>query len=135
MKKYDREKIFNKYGGLCAYSGTPLESDWQVDHVVPIHWCHYIKKNPDDMQNLVPCQKIINHYKRALLIDRFRLSWLGGLHTRLGKLPKNPRTEKSKRHILYMMKVASYFGITKDKPFSGIFYFETFQQEVKIDNT
>jgi len=108
---------------------NPLESDWQVDHVVPKHWCYFIKKNPDDIQNLVPCQKIINHYKRALSVERFKLSWLGGLHKRLAKLPKNPRTEKSKKHILYMLKVASYFGITKDKPFSGTFYFETLKQE------
>ena len=23
-----RERIYQKYGGLCAYSGTPLEDDW-----------------------------------------------------------------------------------------------------------
>lgn len=36
MKKEDRQKVFEKFGGRCAYSGTKLESDWQVDHVKPI---------------------------------------------------------------------------------------------------
>ena len=31
-----RERIYNKFGGLCAYSGTSLEDDWQIDHVKPI---------------------------------------------------------------------------------------------------
>lgn len=135
MKKSDREAVFNKYGGLCAYSGTPLESDWQVDHVVPKNWCYFMKTDLDNIDNLVPCQKTINHYKRALSIEQFRRSWLGRLHIKLEKLPKNPRAEKSKKHILYMMKVASYFGITKGKPFSGKFYFETLKREGKIDNT
>lgn len=36
LTKKQREKVRMKYGGLCAYSGTPLKDDWQVDHVVPI---------------------------------------------------------------------------------------------------
>lgn len=28
-----REKVFNKFGGLCAYTGQPLGDDWQIDHV------------------------------------------------------------------------------------------------------
>ena len=50
---------------------------------------------------------------------------LGNLHLKLQKLPKNPRTEKSKKRIAYMRKIASYFGIAETKPFSGIFYYET----------
>lgn len=28
-----REKVYSKFDGKCAYSGTPLESDWQIDHM------------------------------------------------------------------------------------------------------
>ena len=28
-----REKVYNKYGGKCAYTGKPLGQDWQIDHV------------------------------------------------------------------------------------------------------
>jgi hypothetical protein len=50
---------------------------------------------------------------------------LGSLHERLNRLPKKPRTEKGKRRKEYLLSVARYFDITPDKPFSGVFYFET----------
>lgn len=36
MKKKDREEIFNKYNGKCAYCGCDLIKGWQVDHIQPI---------------------------------------------------------------------------------------------------
>lgn len=123
-----RQRIYQKYNGLCAYSGTPLEDDWQIDHINPIrrNWDGTCLFPQDDKEaNLVPVQKIINHYKHSLLLDDFRKWLLGGLHERLAKLPKNPRTEKSRKRKEYLLKVASYFDITPEKPFSGVFYFET----------
>lgn len=132
-----RQKVYDKYGGRCAYSGTPLKDDWQVDHYYPVRYCQsrlpsvkskVIEKgitNPNDLKNLMPAQRIINHYKRALLPDEFKFWYLGGLHERLAALPKNPKTKKSMRHKEYLLEVAELFGITPDKPFSGVFYFET----------
>ena len=78
----------------------------------------------DTIENMFPCQKIINHYKGSLPLNTFRTWYLGGLHERLKKLPKNPRTEKGQKRKDYLLKVAGYFGITPDKPFEGKFYFE-----------
>ena len=132
MSPKQREEIKNKYGGKCAYSGTILEDDWQVDHVIPkkylIQKYHNIR-NHNDIENLVPCQKIINHYKRSSDLELFRTWLLGDLHKRLKKLPKNPKCNKSIKHKEYMLKVAGYFGITEDKPFNGIFYFETLKNK------
>lgn len=36
MKKADRQKIFDKYGGKCAYCGCDLQKGWCVDHVKPV---------------------------------------------------------------------------------------------------
>lgn len=36
MKKSDREIVFNKCGGRCAYCGTELKKGWCVDHVEPV---------------------------------------------------------------------------------------------------
>ena len=61
-----RDIIFSKFNGLCAYSGTPLEPDWQADHVNPIRRNRDGSKmfpEDDNDDNLVPCQKLINHYK------------------------------------------------------------------------
>ncbi len=126
MKK--RNIIFNKYNGKCAYSGTELKDDWQVDHVKPRIMfeigSYQYEGNPNDINNLVPCQKIINHYKRALDLETFRTWFLAGLHVRLKKLPKNPKVEKSIKKKAYLLEVAYLFGISEDSPFSGKFYFE-----------
>ena len=126
MKK--RNIIFNKYNGKCAYSGTELKDDWQVDHVKPRIMfeigSYQYEGNPNDLNNLVPCQKIINHYKRALDLETFRTWFLAGLHVRLKKLPKNPKVEKSIKKKAYLLEVAYLFGISEDSPFSGKFYFE-----------
>ena len=119
--KQKRELIFNKYGGRCAYSGTKLEDDWQVDHIIPKR---LNMPNTDHIDNLVPVQKIINHYKRALPLDLFKSWFLSGLHNRLEKLPKNPRTEKGHKRKKYLFLVAHYFGITTGKKFDGKLYFE-----------
>ena len=36
MKKADRELIFNKYDGRCAYCGCILEKGWHVDELLPV---------------------------------------------------------------------------------------------------
>lgn len=35
-KKQQRELIYNKYGGLCAYCGTELQKGWHVDEIEPV---------------------------------------------------------------------------------------------------
>ncbi len=128
-KKSKRQLVYEKYNGCCAYSGTPLENDWQIDHLKPKRDYQFgsypYEGDPNHIDNLVPTQKIINHYKRALHIELFRTWFLGGLHLRLKKLPKNPKVEKSIKHKEYLLKVASYFNITEDVPFTGKFYFES----------
>lgn len=136
ISKHKRELVKRKFNGRCAYSGTLLEDDWQVEHVKPkIHYQIWLEKgDPDDIDNLVPVQKLINHYKRGLSLEKFRNDWLGKMHIRLAKLPKNPRTEKSKKRIEYMNKIANYFGITPDTPFKGVFYMETLMGKEDLDN-
>ena len=124
MKK--RDIIFNKYHGKCAYTGKPLPDDWQIDHMIPkcetLQMYHTIK-NHNDIRNLLPTLKIVNHYKRGLNIEGFR-DYMESFHIRLAKLPKNPKVAKSIKRKAYMFEVAEAFGITIDKPFDGIFHFE-----------
>lgn len=115
----DRRAVYDKFGGRCAYTGTLLKDDWQVDHIVPKR-----TGGTDELSNLLPAQRIVNHYKRCLDNEKFRTWLLGGLHERLRKLPKNPRTEKGARRKAYLTEVADIFGITPDKPFTGTFYYE-----------
>lgn len=117
MKK--RDVIYNKFGGLCAYTGKPLGDDWQIDHKWP-----KCGGGNDDIENLFPAIKIINHYKRSHNVESFRLSMLS-FHKRLSKLPKKTKVNRTIRRIEYMNTIARLFDITIDKPFSGKFYFET----------
>lgn len=115
----DRQAIYNKYGGRCAYTGKPLGDDWQIDHIIPKGL-----GGTDDEDNLVPVLAIVNHYKRCIDNETFKSWLLGGLHERLKKLPKNPRTERGMRRKAYLLKVADAFDITPDKPFCGKLWFE-----------
>lgn len=123
-----REQIRMKYGGLCAYSGLPLDDNWQVDHICPkSHWKWYqpsTVEKPDDIENLIPALRILNHYKRGLDLEGWR-KYLLTLHVRLGKLPKKTMVDRSAKRKAYLLEVAAAFGITPEKPFNGVFYFET----------
>ena len=33
MTKKERELIFNKYNGKCAYCGCELKKGWHIDHI------------------------------------------------------------------------------------------------------
>lgn len=125
-----RAHLWQKYNGRCAYCGKPLGDDWQIDHVKPVY--RYKGKlcapEADVLENMVPAISIVNHYKRAASVDVFRTWLLGELHTRMTKLPKNPKSEKSIRHKAYMLRIAELFDITPDKPFSGVFYMETLKR-------
>ena len=133
-----REKIRLKFNGLCAYSGKPLGEDWQVDHIKSKvqHQYDTFKKGLNivderaelnkihHIDNLFPACRIVNHYKRSLDLEQFR-SYMRSFHLRLAKLPKNTKVPRTQKRKEYMMKVAQVFDITPEKPFSGIFYFET----------
>lgn len=133
ISETNRAIIKQKFGGRCAYSGTILKADWQVDHVEPLirDWwvnnCRHVERHKLD--NMFPCQKIINHYKGSLDLETFREWYLGGLHERLKKLPKNTKSKETLRRKKYLLKVAKLFGITPEKPFSGEFYFEKVARE------
>ncbi len=126
MNKKIREEIYNKFGGLCAYTGKPLGEDWQIDHVTPhLHYRFKLAEGDvNNKDNLFPALRIVNHYKRAHGLEGFR-KYMKSFHKRLAKLPKNTLVEKTKRRKEYMFKIADAFDISIDKPFSGVFYFET----------
>jgi 5-methylcytosine-specific restriction endonuclease McrA len=126
MSKKIRQKIFEKYDGRCAYTGKPLDDKWQVDHIEPVFYYTMFRLQGDahHESNLVPALRIINHYKRAKGLGEFR-QYMMTFHNRIAKLPHNPKVAKSIKRKAYMLEVASLFGIEPDKPFSGIFYFET----------
>lgn len=139
MTKADRQRIFDKYGGKCAYSGKELPQDWQVDHIEPKRsWMFMLvddkgnkPHNPNDMSNLIPTLKILNHYKRRKNLEEWR-KYLLTLHERLKKLPKKTMRAKTTKRKAYLLEVAGHFGITAETPFCGVFYFETIESDKEV---
>lgn len=138
ISKKTRQLVYDKYGGRCAYTGCMLENDWQVDHMLSKQkhmWnTYYSIGNIDGLKdklaevdcivNLMSALRIVNHYKRSLDLEGFRM-YMNNFHIRLGKLPKKTSVKKTAGRMKYLKSVADYFGITSDKPFCGKFYFET----------
>lgn len=124
-----RNHVFLKFNGRCAYSGTILESDWQVDHLVPLHRSPGLDPitalHLHDLPNLMPCQRLINHFKANHSLSAFRTYQLGQLHILLDLFPEYPTSDRALKRKVYCTRIAQYFGITASKPFPGVFYFET----------
>lgn len=119
----DRQAVYNKYDGHCAYCGCELTlKDMQVDHMFPKHLKHYVEKQAyhsccqlphitdiDDIDNLMPSCRRCNHYKRGETLEIFR-KLLKTLHERIQKQ--------------YIDKVAIDYGIITIHEWDGLFYFE-----------
>lgn len=123
--KQKKQQVYDKFNGKCAYTGKPLQEDWQIDHVESQFEWDYNKKQGDvhHIDNLFPTLRIINHYKRSKNIEQFK-EYMLTFHLRLAKLPKKTSLESTKKRIEYMNSIADAFDITVDKPFDGKFYFE-----------
>jgi 5-methylcytosine-specific restriction endonuclease McrA len=86
MKKTDRELIFNKYDGKCAYCGCELTKGWHADHIKPIvrDFIYQINKqrfetngicrNPENenLQNYNPSCPSCNTQKNSYTLEQFR---------------------------------------------------------------
>lgn len=86
MKKTDRELIFNKYDGKCAYCGCELTKGWHADHIEPIvrdfiynknkqrFETNGIFRNPENenLQNYNPSCPSCNIQKNSYTLEQFR---------------------------------------------------------------
>jgi 5-methylcytosine-specific restriction endonuclease McrA len=95
MKNRDREAVFNKYGGKCAYCGSDLHKGWHVDHLEPcrriVHlvqveqpegvypryrWVEkfigYANSEANHMDNYLPSCRRCNGWKSTHSLEQFR---------------------------------------------------------------
>ena len=105
MRKDERQQVYDKYNGHCAYCGKVIElKDMQADHIEP-------KRNiiKGERVEYNPSCRRCNHYKRAHSVETYR-QMLKTIHERTQKI--------------YICKVAEDYGIVKVEPWDGKFYFE-----------
>ena len=64
-----REKVFKRFGGNCAYCGHEIDlSNFQVDHKIP----RAKLREADFWDNLMPSCRACNIRKNTMSIERFR---------------------------------------------------------------
>ena len=130
--KKDREIIFNKYGGKCAYCGDDLKKGWHVDELLPVRRNYFYdsvkkktvldKENPYyhpermNIDNQMPSCPSCNINKHSGTIEEFR-NLIQGFKKHLNEI--NTQYKISKRYGLV---------VEVEKPV--VFYFE----EVKLIN-
>jgi len=106
-----RHVVWLKFNKHCAYCGKELEyKDMQIDHMYPKTY-----GGNNELINLMPSCRRCNHYKRDMTLKEFR-HLIKTLHERI--------------QAQYISKVAIDYGIVTIRPFSGMFYFESF---IEID--
>lgn len=98
MNKSDREKVFNKYNGKCAYCGCELVKGWHVDHKDPIRRLSEYNSDKrrfvnngnsmyperDCMDNYMPACASCNINKHSSDLDGFR-TWIGKMKSTLSR--------------------------------------------------
>ena len=116
MKKGERQAVYQKYNGHCAYCGKVIEyKEMQVDHYIPIGgYRNLLNVLPDSdprksKDNLMPSCRRCNHYKRAWHPEFFRQLILK-LSDKLAKQ--------------YLYKVAIDYKLVTLAKWDGKFYFE-----------
>ncbi len=120
MTKNDRQAVFDKYEGRCAYCGCELSKGWHADHVKPIR--RSIKKNGkcrypnrDSIENCMPACASCNINKHQMSIEEFR-NLISGFMKHLNE-----------RNTQY--KMAKRYGLVEEIDKEVRFYFE---KQIKI---
>jgi hypothetical protein len=127
MSKAEREAIFNKFGGKCAYCGCELQKGWHVDEVEPCRrkyvwdrergeWKHVGFSHPDRLHidNQNPACASCNINKHSMSLEEFRSAIVGFM--------------KHLNEINTQYKIAKRYGLVQETVKPVVFYFETINQ-------
>jgi len=120
-KKEQRQKVFEKFDGHCAYCGNPLANKFHVDHLIPVkrifkwengkHVTTNKMENPelDCFENMMPSCPPCNIAKSSLKLEAFR----DIVADKLNML---------KREANY--RTALRYGLVIESPIEIVFHFE-----------
>lgn len=134
MKRVSKEetinKIKNRFNGYCAYSGKPLDDNWEIDYLFPLSdkiWGRNmaallgINFKKDSIYNKVPCCSIVRYFKVGSNTTQFK-NFLLQVHLEAFKDPNNLQKDIVRKEKL--KELCALFDIEQDKPFCGKFYYE-----------
>jgi 5-methylcytosine-specific restriction endonuclease McrA len=125
MTKSDRQAIFNKYNGRCAYCGCELTKGWHADHIEPIlrdsRWnrnkgrfeqtgtCE--RPENENMDNYNPACPSCNIQKNSFTVEQFR--------------ENIKQFVSSLNQYSTQYKFAKRYGLIRETNIEVKFYFET----------
>ena len=105
LTKAQRLRVYNMYGGLCAYCGRHIRyEDMQVDHMVPLY-----NGGEDNEENYVPACRMCNHYKSTYTVEKLR--------EQLGMLQRRLRKD-------YIYRLALQYGLVREMENKVTVFFE-----------
>ena len=118
MTKKERQLVFEKYDGKCAYCGCELTKGWHVDHLKPIRRslrkkgeCRHPKR--ECIENYMPACASCNINKHQMSLENFR-QLVAGFMKHLNE-----------RNTQY--KIAKRYGLVQEIEKEVKFYFETYR--------
>ena len=116
-KREERQFIYEKYKGHCAYCGCELKKGWHVDHLEPVvrYNNQMAKPENDTIQNKMPSCPSCNINKHSMALEEFRKSII--------------RYVESLNNYSVQYKMAKKYGLITETNKVVKFYFE--QYEVK----
>lgn len=115
LSKEERQQIFDKYGGKCAYCGCELTKGWHADHFEPIvrNWTDGTCEKPENniLSNMMPSCPSCNIMKSSLSIEHFR--------------QQISQFVNSLNSYSTQYKFAKKYGLVRETAIEVKFYFET----------
>jgi len=114
LTKTQRETVFHKFGGKCAYCGSDLQKGWHVDHIEPIvrlYGGSVMNPQNESVENLNPSCASCNIQKNSYTLEQFRNNI------------KQFVESLNKYNTQY--KFAKRYGLVSENPIEVKFYFET----------
>lgn len=132
--KADRQKIFDKYGGRCAYCGCELQKGWHVDEIEPV--LRGFKYRRDDRGLIMTNKKgddikdVYLSYPERLNIDNQNPAcarcngWKSTMDLETFRNEISEQVQRARRYNCNF-RMAEDFGLIKETGIEVKFYFET----------
>ena len=118
LTKKQREQLFLKYDGKCAYCGCDLQKGWHADHIEAVErWNGKMYRPENDViENMNPSCPSCNIFKHSSCLETFRWQIENCI-----KLLNNTT----------QYKFAKKFGLVEETQKKVKFYFEEYKE---VDN-
>lgn len=130
MTKTDRQKVYDKYKGKCAYCGCLLEKGWHVDELLPVRRLYDNKWNTEkrkwdkvfigyehpermNIKNQNPACASCNINKHSMSLEEFRQQIKGFM--------------KHLNEVSTQFKIAKRYCLVRENDIPVIFYFEALE--------